>query len=277
MEEERAVDPESTVKSERAAHAEGTVVAERAVAAEGTAGSERAGPYESAVTGERADELESTEGPERAVGDESTVAPERAAYAESTAASERAVGKESTVVLERAVAPESTVTSERAVFSESTGEEERAAEAESTEGSEHARPDPKPARTPRRKIRVLDAKAIVRKLLRDRACRSCGKPTGNAHHLVQKGAPFFGDDTEDNIVGLCGTGTSGCHGAMHGTPYVDEHGERWDQARVAAAIGRSLTWAEVRYVIRKIDPNRPEAGEDFLRRTYHLDTGGRDE
>lgn len=43
-------------------------------------------------------------------------------------------------------------------------------------------------------------------------CRACGgRDNLDAHHIVRKGSPFFGDDTESNIIGLCRE----CHDGFH--------------------------------------------------------------
>lgn len=44
---------------------------------------------------------------------------------------------------------------------------------------------------------------------------------------------------EANLVPLCGSGTTGCHGALHGTPHVID-GERWTAERVRLGIGRHI-------------------------------------
>jgi len=95
-----------------------------------------------------------------------------------------------------------------------------------------ARSDPKPP--PR--IHDKDLLAQLHKELRNRPCEACGKRAGqNLHHIRNKPR----DDVRSNLAWLCGTGSSGCHGAVHGSPYVDEDGERWDAARVRNALTRT--------------------------------------
>jgi hypothetical protein len=120
------------------------------------------------------------------------------------------------------------------------------------------RPDPKPIRRPRSQIRIVNPAAIAAKTLSERACRACGvgliRPNG--HHLVPKGSPHFGDDVEANIIPLCGSGTTGCHGRVH------DH----DHA-VLGAIGAALHDDEVAYVLDKMGVDE---GSDWLMRRYRV-------
>lgn len=59
----------------------------------------------------------------------------------------------------------------------------------------------------------------------------------HAHHLVRKGAPYFGADTESNVVGLC----SDCHRELH-----DQNTER-----IRKVMRVRLTVAEVAYADEK--------------------------
>lgn len=64
-------------------------------------------------------------------------------------------------------------------------------------------------------------------------CRVCGSTRDlHAHHIVRKGAPWFGTWTENNIAPLC----SDCHQELH----------KGDE-RVRKILRASLTDAEVRY------------------------------
>lgn len=69
------------------------------------------------------------------------------------------------------------------------------------------------------------------------SCRCCGALADtvhiHAHHLVRKGSPYFGSDTESNIVGLC----SDCHRELH-----DQNTER-----IRKVLRVRLTMAEVEY------------------------------
>lgn len=51
----------------------------------------------------------------------------------------------------------------------------------------------------------------------DGMCERCEtKPAGNVHHRLLKSRG--GKDTPENCVAVCGTGTTGCHGWIHGHP-----------------------------------------------------------
>lgn len=52
-------------------------------------------------------------------------------------------------------------------------------------------------------------------------CFRCGAPLrdgwpGYSHHHRQ--TRRFGPDTPDNVIGTCGSGTTGCHGWIHAHP-----------------------------------------------------------
>lgn len=68
-------------------------------------------------------------------------------------------------------------------------------------------PDPKP-----RAPRIVDRLATTRACLRWRECAICGEPSATGHHVLAKGDG--GDDVLENIVPLCGSGTTGCHGLV---------------------------------------------------------------
>jgi hypothetical protein len=87
----------------------------------------------------------------------------------------------------------------------------------------------KPKRGPsRNRIAEIRAKKAA-------GCRVCPNPDGlavHSHHLVRRGAPWFGEWTENNIVGLC----AACHGDLH----------RGDD-RVKKILRVRLTASEVTY------------------------------
>jgi len=116
---------------------------------------------------------------------------------------------------------------------------------------------------------VVDTGASRRTLLKSRECVACGAAASNAHHVVQKGSPHFGDDVEANLLPLCGTGTSGCHGATHGSPYVRD-GHRWTAEKVNRRIGLAVAAHPdtLSYVLDKLGQS---AGREYLRRAYHLE------
>jgi hypothetical protein len=141
------------------------------------------------------------------------------------------------------------------------------------------RPDPKPERRAREPIRIVDPAAIrLARLLSDE-CAACHRPPANAHHVIERGAPHFGDDVPANIVLLCGTGTGGCHGAYHGAPYeariITQFGvgvERRDREWVASRIGKTIMAGRpdtIAYVIGKLGGIQ---GYDYLHRRYGIVT-----
>lgn len=106
--------------------------------------------------------------------------------------------------------------------------------------------DPKPAR------RIVNPQAGRQKVLFEGRCRACGVSGSlNRAHLVAKGQR--GDDVDANIVPLCGSGTTGCHGAL------TDHRPGWPL--IAARLRENLTQAEIDYCVAK-------KGWDWLDRTY---------
>ena len=69
-----------------------------------------------------------------------------------------------------------------------------------------------------------------------RVCQTPFKPT--LHHIVSKS--LGGDDVADNLVPLCGSGTTGCHGLV-------EAREPW----ACSLLGQRFTAAERAYVVAK--------------------------
>jgi len=68
-------------------------------------------------------------------------------------------------------------------------------------------PDPKPA------ARIVDRYAGWTKVLTEGDCRVCGTRWPlTRHHLIKRSQG--GDDIDDNLVPLCGNGTTGCHGRV---------------------------------------------------------------
>jgi hypothetical protein len=125
---------------------------------------------------------------------------------------------------------------------------------------------------PKRPARLVDKTARIRKLLIDPRCRACGVEAVNTHHLIGKGQG--GDDVCDNLIPLCGSGSHGCHGALHGNPYVNAAGERVTGQVVRYAIGLTLWPSEYTYVITKLSPPAapsPEPGAQFLRDQYGVE------
>jgi hypothetical protein len=113
-------------------------------------------------------------------------------------------------------------------------------------------------------------------------CVACGEPGANAHHVLER--DDGGDDVYPNFVVLCGSGTTGCHGAFHGAPIavvrdvgeqmglwgesVVERVERRDREWVARRIGDYLVRRRhdtIGYVAAKLGPER---GAHYLRSRY---------
>lgn len=115
-----------------------------------------------------------------------------------------------------------------------------------------ARSYPKAAQVPPKKARRTDAsKPRIKEIRAKKAaeCRLCGTTEGvNAHHLIPRS--LGGLWTESNVVGLCGSGTTGCHGDVE-RRHVD----------ALYRLRASLTDAEYSYVVNK-------AGEGFMDRYY---------
>lgn len=99
-------------------------------------------------------------------------------------------------------------------------------------------PDVKP------RPRIIDPRAGTEKLIREGHCRLCCHSLNalnlrgiglTRHHLIAR--IQGGDDVDDNLVPLCGNGTTGCHGDV-------EH----YRAMARERLRRVLTQDELRYV-----------------------------
>lgn len=108
-------------------------------------------------------------------------------------------------------------------------------------------PHPKPSR----RLRATEAEwEVLRRKLDENRCRGCGR-TGrelarvglglSLHHVVPKS--LGGDDAILNLIPLCGSGTTGCHGAIE--THTKERGV------IAARIRSTLTVRETGYALRK--------------------------
>lgn len=105
---------------------------------------------------------------------------------------------------------------------------------------------------------MVDSDAGREKVNREGRCRVCGvagrlAPAGflTRAHLVAKGRG--GDDIDANLVPLCGSGTTGCHGAFDNAANY----ATWPAAfartadEVMRILWRRLTPEEHSYVIEK--------------------------
>lgn len=132
------------------------------------------------------------------------------------------------------------------------------------EGNLSVRSDFRPPR------RVKDKTAFDEFHAAGHRCLVCKSPYPNAAHIIGRGQG--GDDMIENLMPLCGSGSSRCHGAFHGNPYWNERlGERITPERVRADTGwwiRSEDGRPARaYVMEKLG-RRP--GEAFLARQFGL-------
>lgn len=134
---------------------------------------------------------------------------------------------------------------------------------------------------PKAQPRIIDSTATKRALLMYPECLACWHPASNGHHVLPIGRGQSGDDVVANIIGLCGTGTMGDHGAFHGNPYTakrrmpDPHPfaathERRDREWVARRVGARLEKERpdvIAYVIGKLGDG---PGRAYLERVYYL-------
>jgi hypothetical protein len=132
-------------------------------------------------------------------------------------------------------------------------------------------PDPKQGK------RIVDPDARRRVRARGDECAACGGPASNAHHVLQRGAPHFGDDVVENLLLVCGSGTMGCHGAWHGSPYVAyvklvgdpvQRTERRDRDWVASRMGRFMLHQRPDTILYVIEKLGLIVGCNFLEREY---------
>jgi hypothetical protein len=122
---------------------------------------------------------------------------------------------------------------------------------------------------PKPRKRVIDRTASRAKRDEDRWCRS-HRAWGdfviatNCHHVLGKAQG--GDDVVDNLIPICGSGSAGCHGALHGNPFVSE-GMRRNSTDVRFAIGRRIRYPEVMYLVERMGE---DAALEHLRDFYFV-------
>ena len=90
----------------------------------------------------------------------------------------------------------------------------------------------------------------------------CGKPSATGHHVVARGRG--GDDVLANILPLCGSGTTGCHGLIEN-----------EDVKTRKMIGKWIKLHRpdtIAYVQGKMGR---EAGDDWLRRRLYLTVSAR--
>lgn len=122
--------------------------------------------------------------------------------------------------------------------------------------------------------RIVNLDALRRARLRWDACAACGGDPGSVHHVLPRSEG--GDDVEGNLMLLCGDGTKGCHGALHGNPYTvtqmpgeplliqERRDAEWVRRRIGLTIERSRPDV-VAYFVNKLGAT---AGPDYLQRVY---------
>lgn len=94
-------------------------------------------------------------------------------------------------------------------------------------------------------------------------CRVCGATLrASLHHVVER--DDFGSDVLENLIPLCGDGTTGCHGIYtNRAPGTSFDGQIRTWPEVADGIRRTFLAEEIEYVI-------VTAGEYYLERRYPL-------
>ncbi len=96
---------------------------------------------------------------------------------------------------------------------------------------------------PKRRAEIVAAKG-------QDGCRLCGRYPVTFHHLVPRGSPYFGSDTEANWIALCGSGTTGCHGKIE-----------MRNREAMRKLVEGLTDAEYSFAVE-------HGGENFFERRY---------
>ena len=107
------------------------------------------------------------------------------------------------------------------------------------------------ARPARKPTRPSERRQAQMRAAKQGHCRLCGKPGTNLHHVIPRSRGLAAW-SESNLVPLCGSGTTGCHGLI----------EAHDRA-ACQRLAERLTDAEYAYVIEA-------AGEGFLERRYGI-------
>lgn len=119
-------------------------------------------------------------------------------------------------------------------------------------------PDPKPVKRKRKATRVIDRQATTRAVLAQDRCSCCPSRSATGHHVLAKGQG--GDDVDANIVAVCGSGTTGCHGKIEGA-----------DRETRAILGRFLLSERpdtLEYLSGKLGPS---AALEWLRRHLHVE------
>lgn len=124
-----------------------------------------------------------------------------------------------------------------------------------TGGKRTYEPDWKKPPATRKATRKVDSSVTRRACLEWREC-PCGKPSATGHHVLARGQG--GDDVAANIVPLCGSGTTGCHGLIEN-----------EDVKARRMLGRWIKKHRpdtIAYVREKLGK---QAGDDWLRRRLY--------
>ncbi len=111
-------------------------------------------------------------------------------------------------------------------------------------------PDPKPTK------RVKDKKVLKKLHLKGVRCVLCNN-AGSLHHIYPTGQG--GDDVESNLLGLCGDGVSGHHGAIEANDVVTR-----------ICVGDYLISERPDFMFYLQGKLGEERGREWLRRKYFM-------
>lgn len=102
---------------------------------------------------------------------------------------------------------------------------------------------------------LLDRPSITENGLDGHVCPVCGRYATNLHHVVPKGMGGVPAAIERRIpkMLLCGSGTTGCHGAAHrGRLHLNYDGGRWLHWWSAVPMRDETAWETARLQYRPL-------------------------
>lgn len=111
---------------------------------------------------------------------------------------------------------------------------------------------------PKREKRIRDPELLRLVHYEFEECVICGSVHFSIHHVLKRSQG--GDDVRANLVALCGSGTTGCHGAVEAA-----------EKDACAALGRYLTQERpdtIAYLELRLEGC--EAAQEWLRRHLHV-------
>ena len=106
--------------------------------------------------------------------------------------------------------------------------------------------------------RIIEPNATLVAVLTQRWCSVCERPSATGHHVYPRGQG--GDDVQANLVAVCGSGTTGCHGLIENA----DHDTR-------AALGRYLLARRPDTLEYLRDKLGPSAASEWLHRHLRVD------